>query len=75
MEQESKAVGESKMNGGSLASLLKQIGEGDRSALLVLYDRTSRLLFGIVLKILGDRAAHPSPLSVVMGAPKAREGL
>lgn len=62
MEQESKAVGESKMNGGSLASLLKQIGEGDRSALLVLYDRTSRLLFGIVLKILGDRAAAEEAL-------------
>ncbi len=38
-----------------LAELLRKIGKADASALLILYDRTSRLLFGIILRVLGDR--------------------
>jgi RNA polymerase sigma-70 factor (ECF subfamily) len=56
VERETQAVGEAKTNSEAIASLLKQVGKGDRSALLVLYDRTSPLLFGIVLRVLGDKA-------------------
>ncbi|HET9530496.1 MAG TPA: sigma-70 family RNA polymerase sigma factor [Blastocatellia bacterium] len=32
------------------------MAEGDQSALTTLYDSTSRLVFGLILRILGDRA-------------------
>jgi RNA polymerase sigma-70 factor (ECF subfamily) len=37
-------------------SLIKQMAAGDQSALATLYDTTSRLVFGLVLRILTDRA-------------------
>jgi RNA polymerase sigma-70 factor (ECF subfamily) len=40
-----------------MVALIRKIAEGDRSALTTLFDGTSRLLFGLVLQILGDRAA------------------
>jgi RNA polymerase sigma-70 factor (ECF subfamily) len=37
------------------AALIRKIREGDVSSLATLYDKTSRLLFGLILNILGDR--------------------
>jgi RNA polymerase sigma factor (sigma-70 family) len=37
------------------AALIRKIQERDASSLTILYDKTGRLLFGLILKILGDR--------------------
>jgi RNA polymerase sigma-70 factor, ECF subfamily len=36
-------------------ALIRKIQDRDTSALAILYDRTSRLLFGLIIKVLGDR--------------------
>jgi RNA polymerase sigma-70 factor (ECF subfamily) len=36
-------------------ALIRQIEGGDKAALAVLYEKTCRLLFGLILRILGDR--------------------
>ena len=38
------------------AALIKRVADGDQSALTVLYDTTSRLVFGLILRVVGDRA-------------------
>lgn len=38
-------------------SLIKQVAGGDQSALTTLYDSTSRLVFGLILRIVTDRAS------------------
>jgi RNA polymerase sigma-70 factor, ECF subfamily len=40
---------------GEAGALIRKIQEGDVSSLAILYDKTGRLLFGLILKILGDR--------------------
>jgi RNA polymerase sigma-70 factor (ECF subfamily) len=40
----------------AIVALIGKTKDGDRSALVILYDKTSCLLFGLVLRILGDRA-------------------
>jgi RNA polymerase sigma-70 factor, ECF subfamily len=37
-------------------ALIKNIAEGDQSALTTLYDTTNRLVFGLILRIVADRA-------------------
>jgi RNA polymerase sigma-70 factor (ECF subfamily) len=37
-------------------ALIKRVADGDQSALTTLYDSTSRLVFGLILRVLGDRA-------------------
>ena len=39
-----------------LAAAINRVASGDRSALRFVYDATSAKLFGVVLRILGDRA-------------------
>ena len=36
-------------------ALIKRVASGDQSAIATLYDTTSRLTFGLILRILGDR--------------------
>ncbi|HXG67855.1 MAG TPA: sigma-70 family RNA polymerase sigma factor [Blastocatellia bacterium] len=36
--------------------LIQKIADGDQSALSALYDATSRLVFGLILRIVGDRS-------------------
>ena len=38
------------------ASLIKRVADGDQSALTLLYDSTSRLVFGLVVRVVTDRA-------------------
>jgi RNA polymerase sigma-70 factor, ECF subfamily len=40
---------------GEAVALIRKIQEGDASSLAILYDKTGCLLFGLILKILGDR--------------------
>jgi RNA polymerase sigma-70 factor (ECF subfamily) len=37
-------------------ALIKQIADGNQSAMTALYDATSRMVFGLVLRILSDRS-------------------
>lgn len=39
------------------AALISQIASGDHQAVSTLYDSTSRLVFGLTLRILGDRSS------------------
>jgi len=38
------------------AALISRVADGDQSALTDLYDSTSRLVFGLILRVVGDRA-------------------
>jgi RNA polymerase sigma-70 factor (ECF subfamily) len=38
------------------AALIERVAGGDQSALTALYDSTSRLVFGLVLRVVGDRS-------------------
>jgi RNA polymerase sigma-70 factor (ECF subfamily) len=55
LEQETQAGHKTPLSREAAVALIKKIGSGDRSALAALYDKTSRLLFGLVLRILGDK--------------------
>jgi RNA polymerase sigma-70 factor (ECF subfamily) len=39
------------------AALIKRVADGDQSALTTLYDSTSRMVFGLVLRIVTDRSS------------------
>lgn len=46
-----------------IAALIRKIEEGDPSALMLLYDATNRLVFGLLVRILGpDRASAEEAL-------------
>lgn len=50
-------VAEAQASGPDFAALIRQIAAGDQQAITALYDGTSKLVFGLVLRILGDRSA------------------
>ncbi len=56
MEQETKAEGVLPISNEEALALIRKIENGEKPSLILLYDRTSRLLFGLVLRILRDRA-------------------
>jgi RNA polymerase sigma-70 factor (ECF subfamily) len=45
------------INNEAASLLIQRIGNGDQAALGILYDKTNRLLFGLVLKIIEDRTS------------------
>ncbi len=45
------------LNNEAASALISKIAGGDKAALGALYDKTSRLLFGLILKIVEDRTA------------------
>jgi RNA polymerase sigma-70 factor, ECF subfamily len=45
------------LNNEAVSALIHRIGDGDKSALGTLYDKTNRLLFGLIIKMVEDRAA------------------
>ena len=56
MEQEPQVDGGPQLNREESVALIGKIRDGDQSAFVTLYDKTNRLLFGLVSRILGDRA-------------------
>jgi RNA polymerase sigma-70 factor, ECF subfamily len=41
----------------AVSALIHRIGEGDKSALGTLYDNTSRLIFGLIIKMVEDKGS------------------
>jgi RNA polymerase sigma-70 factor, ECF subfamily len=62
LEQESQAVDRVQLDNATAAALILKIGRGDPSALETLYNMTSRLVFGLIVRILGDRTAAEAVL-------------
>ena len=62
MEQEIRDNHELPLSNDAVMALIKRIEEGDQTALAALFDKTNRLLFGLVLRILGDRTAAEEAL-------------
>jgi RNA polymerase sigma-70 factor (ECF subfamily) len=62
LEQEIQANHEFPLSNEAVMAFIKRIEEGDQSALAALYDKTNRLLFGLVLRILGDRTSAEEAL-------------
>ncbi len=56
LEQAIKADSESSLSSAAALALIRRIAGGDKTALALLYDKTSRLLSGLTFRILGDRA-------------------
>ena len=48
---------DSRLRDQDWAALIKRAADGDQAALTSLYDATSRLVFGLVLRVLNDRSA------------------
>jgi RNA polymerase sigma-70 factor (ECF subfamily) len=62
LEQGANNAGRPPLNDEAAIALIKKISDGNLSALMTLYDRTSPLLFGLILRILGDRASAEEAL-------------
>jgi RNA polymerase sigma-70 factor (ECF subfamily) len=62
VDQTIQAAHEAPLSNEAVVALLEKIEEGDQSALTALYDKTSRLLYGLVLRILGDRTSAEEAL-------------
>jgi RNA polymerase sigma-70 factor, ECF subfamily len=62
LEQEIRENRELPLSNDAVMALIKRIEEGDQTALAALFDKTNRLLFGLVLRILGDRTAAEEAL-------------
>ncbi len=60
--QKDQAGGGSRLSRQEAPGLIERIAQGDRDALQMLYDGTSRLLFGLVLRVLQDRASAEEAL-------------
>jgi RNA polymerase sigma-70 factor (ECF subfamily) len=56
LKQEDQANGGFELSSEAAAKLIEKIGQGDRAALSSFYDKTARLIFGLVLRVLEDRA-------------------
>ncbi len=56
MEQQPQVDGGLQLSVEEGIALIKRIEGGDQSALTALYDKTGRLLYGLVLRVLGERA-------------------
>ena len=62
VDQTAQTDHEVPLSNDALVALFKRIEEGDQSALTTLYDKTNRLLYGLVLRILGDRTSAEEAL-------------
>ncbi|MBN1569032.1 MAG: hypothetical protein JXA73_14375 [Acidobacteria bacterium] len=62
VEQETQTIHELPIGNETVIELLQGIEGGDQAALMALYDKTNRLLFGLVLRILGDRTSAEEAL-------------
>jgi RNA polymerase sigma-70 factor, ECF subfamily len=62
LDQHTQDIREFPLSNDAVMELIRRIEGGDQSALITLYDKTSRLLFGLILRILGDRTSGEETL-------------
>jgi RNA polymerase sigma-70 factor, ECF subfamily len=62
LEQQIHAGDELPLSNDRIRRLIKRIEGGDSSALIALYDGTSRLVFGLIVRVLKDRTAAEETL-------------
>ena len=62
LEEKTDSIGNFSFDENVGCALIESIKKGDASALISLYDKTSRLLFGIAIRILGDRSSAEETL-------------
>jgi RNA polymerase sigma-70 factor (ECF subfamily) len=62
LEQGDNNEGRPPLSSEAAVALIKKIQDGNLSALMILYDRTSPLLFGLIMRILGDRTSAEEAL-------------
>jgi len=55
LDQENQTVDKIGLDNASLSALIQKIGEGDSTAFTALYDGTSSLVFGLLLRIMPER--------------------
>ena len=65
MDKEAKAASAAEITAGDDASLLTQVQSGDRGAMGTLYDRYSRLVYSVSLRVLREPAAAEDVLQEV----------
>jgi RNA polymerase sigma-70 factor (ECF subfamily) len=77
LDQQTQDIREFSLSNDAVKELIRRIEGGDQSALIALYDKTSRLLFGLILRILGDRTSAEETLLEVYThlwrQPKSRD--
>jgi len=56
LDQENQPVDTIEFDDAALVALIRKAGEGDTTAFTALYDSTSSLIFGLVLRFLPERA-------------------
>ena len=61
-EQQTRSESEASLSNEELIGMIKKIETGSSSALMSFYDATSRLVFGLILKVLGERTAAEETL-------------
>jgi RNA polymerase sigma-70 factor (ECF subfamily) len=62
LEQKANSEGNTPLSTDTASALMKKIQDGNLSALLALYDRTSPLVFGLIMRVLGDRSSAEEAL-------------
>ena len=62
MEEKTDFIGNFSFDENAGCALIESIKKGDASALISLYDKTSRLLFGIAMRVLEDRISAEETL-------------
>ena len=62
LEPKADNLGKAPLSSETAIALLKKIQNGNLSALMTLYDKTSPLLLGLLMRVLGDRAAAEAAL-------------
>jgi RNA polymerase sigma-70 factor, ECF subfamily len=62
LEKAGHVVGALPPGDEQILALIRRIATGDPSALMSLYDGTSRLLFGLIMRVLGDRTSAEEAL-------------
>ena len=65
MDQENQAVATIDFDNSALTALIHKVGQGDSTAFSTLYDTTSSLIFGLILRIMKERAAAEEVLTDV----------